>query len=199
MRRKNTASTPPKDFGEATEGFKRFTKFEMNEGGILEGLQIPSHLYLTGKAIHVLYRSDKWEKKSHDYIHEHEAGVKIYEPGGAFRVGPLRRRGGALLREDDDRYPLGEKTAVPKSLEPLVRASTTDEATSIYLLGECLGFTYEDDDGLVEVKTAQPYPELYSVPSGKALLVIDVSGSKAKLLFAIWGGGLDVKPEGIVG
>jgi hypothetical protein len=46
---------------------------------------------------------------------------------------------------------------------------------------------------------SKPRPELYAVPNGKVLLVIDTSGSQAKVVASLWGGKLDVRPEGIVG
>jgi hypothetical protein len=65
------------------------------------------------------------------------------------------------------------------------------------LLGQCLGFAYYDpeSDQEIEAKVTQPFPELYSIPSGKALLVIQ---SKRTVLALIWGGRLGVEARGIV-
>jgi hypothetical protein len=62
-------------------------------------------------------------------------------------------------------------------------------------LGLCLGFGYEDGEGPCEVEGRAPLPTLYSIPSGRALLIVQGT----KVLAMIWGGQLDVLPEGIVG
>ncbi len=68
----------------------------------------------------------------------------------------------------------------------------------LVLLGECLGFEYTDDDTgeLVEVGVKHPLPELYTIASGRALLVVQ---SKEKVLRMMWGGALGVEARGIVG
>lgn len=69
-------------------------------------------------------------------------------------------------------------------------------AGELVLLGKCLGFSYFDEDGeVVEVGARTPYPELYSIPSGRALVVVQ---GKSKILALIWGGRLGVEPRGIV-
>jgi hypothetical protein len=166
------APNPPRDLEHAAEGYRRFTKFEPQEVGILSGFRIPEHLMYIGEAIHVMYRSDKWEAKFHDYIHEHEAGVGIYVPEDS------------MLDSSD------EMVKTPKWLR---------EVESLYLLGDCLGFRYQPIEGKKRDARAKPRPELYSIPSGQALLVIDVHAPRATLQAAFWGGVLDVRPEGIVG
>jgi hypothetical protein len=69
------------------------------------------------------------------------------------------------------------------------------EATELALLGECLGFFFEDGDQEIEAKVVRPYPKLYSIPSGRALLVIQ---DERQVLALIWGGQLGVEPRGIV-
>lgn len=137
-------------------------------------LVIPAEAQLIGHAVHVLYRSDKLNPTTGedegwiDYIHEHDANVKVYRcdrsPGG----------------------PEGITRRVPAWLQ---RVDELD------WLGYCQGFAFEDDDGEKEVKGTKPYPELYCTPNGKALLVIQ---SKRTLLAMIWGGRLGVEPRGIV-
>lgn len=163
---------PPRDLEEALDGYSRFTEFDPQEVGLLEGLQIPEEMVCLGDAVHILYKSDKWEEKFHEYIHEHEAGVKVYVPMGA----------GLDLEEEE-----AEET--PDWLQ---------EVTSVYMLGLCIGFRYERDGKELDAEV-KPHPELYAIPSGKALLLIDVQGSRAKVVAALWGGSLDVRPEGIVG
>ena len=60
----------------------------------------------------------------------------------------------------------------------------------------CLGFSYDSGDGVVEAKVTKPYPELYTIPSGHALIVVQ---AKRKVLALIWGGKLRVERRGIVG
>lgn len=64
-------------------------------------------------------------------------------------------------------------------------------------LGHCLelGFCNEEGES-VEMKTTRPQPELYCIPSGKALLIVD---GKRRIEALIWGGGLHVTERGIVG
>lgn len=168
-RRKNP--TPPPDFDDAIEGYRRFTTFEPQEVGHLDGLVIPAYLYEVGKAVHVLYRSDKWEIKEHDYIHDHDPGVHVCMPS-------------------DDEFE-GKRVAVPDFIR---------QVETIYLLGKCLGFRFQPHEGPeIDAEGRSPYPELYAVPSGKALLVIETHKAKAKLVAAMWGGRLDIRSEGIVG
>lgn len=68
---------------------------------------------------------------------------------------------------------------------------------SLVRLGLCLGYEYEDESGeIVITEASSPLPELFSVPSGKSLLIIE---DRLKVHGVLWGGGLNVKPEGIVG
>jgi hypothetical protein len=164
---------PPEDFDDAVEGYERFTKFKPKEVGLLDGLVLPSRMYLVGEGIHVLYRSDKWEKKKHDYIHDHDPGVNV-----------------CLL--PDPMHDFGYK---PISVPDFIKNTKT-----IYLLGECIGFKFKRLDGRnAEAKITRPLPELYATPNGKALLVVETHGRRAKLAAAFWGGRLDVRAEGIVG
>ena len=159
----------PDDFDDALSGYRRFQKLEPREIGVFAGLHIPTRLARCGTIIHILYRSDKWENKEHNYIHEHDAGVMVCRPD--------------------------MRTGSPIEVPAAVR-----KATTLYRLGDCQGFRYEDEHGdPVDAKVRRPYPELYSIPSGKALLVIETHTSPARLAAAIWGGHLDVKDVGIVG
>jgi hypothetical protein len=97
--------------------------------------------------------------------------------------------GGVMCYRPDARGEI--KIAVPTFVQTV---------TTLYKLGDCLGFEYTDfDDQPVEAKVKQPLPELYATPDGKALLVIEVDGRSARLLAGFWGGALDVRAEGIVG
>lgn len=100
-----------------------------------------------------------------NYKHEHSAGV------GTYSTNP--RRG---YRE----------VAVPKwfrSCKVLVR------------LGDCLGYTYEDEHGELQAHlTPGGGPSLYCTSNGKGLVVV----SNGKIRTLIWGGKLGVEARGIV-
>lgn len=136
-------------------------------------LVIPDVCVCVGDALHVLYRSDKLNPETGedegmiDYIHEHGRGVRIY-----------RCDNGAE----------GEITTVPAWIR---------NTKELVKLGDCNGFAYADIAGGKKrrANATPPYPELYTTPSGKCLLVIQ---SKKRLLALIWGGRLGVEPRGIV-
>lgn len=140
-------------------------------GAFASGFTIPRTVHLGGKGKWVTYRSSKVDpatlkkpKRPVDYIHEFDAGVKIY------------------LTHGD-----GERVDVPdeyRDVEALTR------------LGLNLGFCFVDDDGEVEAVSEAPMPELYAIPSGHCLLVVQ---SKKKVLAMMWGGGLCVEARGIDG
>ena len=45
-------------------------------------LTIPKTVTCVGKAVAIMYASDKWERKVNYYKHDFETAVKIYAPGG---------------------------------------------------------------------------------------------------------------------
>lgn len=151
--------------------FEDFHKYEPRViGAFPSTFFIPESMEFAGPAIHVLYRSAKLDPVTYvrpdkpiDYIHEHEAGVKVYllDCGGPER-------------------------SVPRYIH------SVGELTR---LGKCLGFAYIDDEG-DEVEATCTNCDLYAIPSGKALLIIE---KKKKVLCMIWGGKLNVEPRGIVG
>jgi hypothetical protein len=171
----------PRDFDEAVDGYTTFHtgpgapmgKREPRQVGQLPGFRWPERCTIVGRAKHVMYRSDKWESRKYDYIHEHEHGVVV-------------------ARFDEESAPHHDK--VPGFI---------CDASTIYLLGECLGFAYETDDG-EEIEARTPRKdlkniELYAIPSNRALIVLDVSGRTARVEAMVWGGGLNVIDRGIIG
>lgn len=141
-------------------------------GSFHRELVIPGRAVCVGDAVNVLYRSDKLNPTTGedegwiDYIHDHKKGVQVY-------------------RCDPGAH--GTEHAVPAWLRDVHELSW---------LGDCLGFAFKDGDGReVEARGVKPLPELYTIPSGRALLVIQ---GKRKLLAMIWGGRLGVEPRGIV-
>jgi hypothetical protein len=107
-------TNPPPDFDAAVDGYKMFTAFEPRRVGTFEGLVIPETINVVGWGRSILYRSDKWEKKFHHYIHEFgknvnvglvgERGRKVRVPH-IFSVGTLYKLGtcqGIGLSSGDD-------------------------------------------------------------------------------------------------
>lgn len=155
--------------------FRRFhTRDWRGEGEFHPDLVIPDTVVCMGRAVHVCYRSDKLnptdgrDEGELDYIHHHDPGVHVYRPERA-------------------RGPGGEVVAVPAWLR------NVDQLT---WLGKCLEYRFKPDGaGEATAKGTDPLPELYTIPSGKALLVIQ---SKRTLVALIWGGRLGVERRGIV-
>jgi hypothetical protein len=160
-----------------TTALKKYLEFHQQEprkeGTFHPDLVIPREAILVGSAIQVLYRSDKLNPTTLedegwiDYFHDHDPGVKVYRT---------------------DRNADGEARAVPSWLY---------RVRELTWLGYCLGFSYLDELSGKErrAKGSAPLPELYTIPSGKALLVIQ---SKRRLLAMMWGGRLGVHARGIV-
>jgi hypothetical protein len=153
------------------EAFHQYEPIKVGEFG--RGFRIPREAIYVGEAKTMFYTSDKLNPETSEdegwihYFHEHEGGVRMY-----------------VTDESRD----GEVRSIPKwiwGVDALVR------------LGECDGFEYEDFDGvLVEAKSTGRKPEWYTIPSGKALLVIQ---DKRSVLAIVWGGDLDVEDRGVVG
>ena len=161
----------PRDFDRAMKGYRSFQQLEPREIGLLRGLVIPRQMTCIGEGVHILYRSDKWEDKENNYIHEHEGGLKYYVPRGK-----------------------GHEVRTPSFL--------MESDITLYRLGHCQGWAFkdpQDHEEIVDVTIHRPYPQLYSIASGKALLVVDDTGSSCRLVCAAWGGKLDVLDVGIVG
>ena len=160
----------PKAAADLYEAFHRFEPRRV--GSFAAGFKIPSSMHAQGRAVHVMYRSDKVDpatlrrpKRPVDYIHEHKPGVRTYLARGA-----------------------GERVEVPSFLR---------DADQLTLLGQCLGFAFEGSDGKeIEAVGKGRLPELYATPNGRALIVIQ---DKRQVLAAMWGGKLNVEPRGIVG
>lgn len=160
-----------------SNAIKKYIEFHQHEPkkvAFAAALNIPDRVICVGAAKNVLYRSDKLnpgtgeDEGELDYIHDHSRGVHVYRC---------------------DRGAVGVEVAVPAFLR---------NVRDIIKLGECLGFEYANDDGdIVQVQgnTTGGLPELYTIPSGKALLVVQ---SKRTILTMIWGGKLGVERRGIV-
>lgn len=153
--------------------YERFQGHEPRKiAAFSKAFRIPTIVTLAGPALNVMYRSDKNDPSTGkevrapiDYIHDHEEGVNVYRT---------------------DRSTGRGNKAVPGWI---------CDVDSLVLLGDCLGFTYDTDEGAIEAEPTRPLPELYTIPSGRALLVIQ---SKRTVLALIWGGRLGVEARGIV-
>jgi hypothetical protein len=176
MGRRNPDPDETPDADDAQEMFQRFHRFPPRKLGNFEpGFSIPKTCRKLGKAIYVTYRSDKVDpatlKRPHkpvDYIHEHDAGVGLYLPGDVAGYASID---------------------VP---------SWITKVTALSLIGLYTGVGYEDPvvKRKLEIESTAPYPELYTIPSGKALIVVQ---DKRKVVALTWGGGLGVEGRGIVG
>lgn len=183
-RRLNPARKNPDAPGleEGKAKFEEFHRYEHRKvGEFAKGFRVPSTMLLAGPAIHVTYESAKIDpstlRKPRNpvaYIHEHDAGVKLYVP--------------AAMADELDLDP-DATTRVPFA------AAGAADATLV-CLGNCLGYKFQLDGKPVEAESVDPLPELYCTPDGKCLLVIQ---SKRDVLAMMWGGALGVFARGIDG
>lgn len=154
---------------------KLYREFHQNEprrvGSFGPSFRIPARARAAGDALEVLYRSDKRDPAT----------------------GRQPRKPVDYIHEHDPGVRVYRTDGMPDTDVPEYIA----KATELVLLGECLGFAYHDEesDQEVEAQVRTPYPELYAVPSGKGLLVVQ---SKRSVLAVIWGGRLGVEARGIV-
>jgi hypothetical protein len=138
-------------------------------GTFRKGFCIPSQVACLGIADFVLYRSDKVDPAT---------GTAPNKPVDYIH----HHKKGVKV------YEPGEGRRVPKWLR---------ESKTLVLLGDCLGFGLETPEGdALEARVTRPYPELYTVPNGRALLVVS---QKRRVEALIWGGKLGVEARGIVG
>lgn len=156
----------------AEQLFADFHKYEASRiEAFPASFSIPDAANLAGPAVHVLYRSAKCDPIT--YIKPDAAIDYIHEHKTGVRVYRL---------DSDD----GVERSVPKYIHGV---------TTLVKLGKCLGFAYIDGGGDV-IEATCTNCDLYAIPSGKALLVVE---KKRNVLALIWGGKLDVEPRGIVG
>lgn len=154
--------------------FETFHQYDpISVGELHRRFRIPRYANYVGEAKTMFYTSDKLNPETGEdegwinYFHEHEGGVRMY-----------------VLGADRD----GERRRIPRWIY---------DTKALVRLGDCDGFEYVDFDGeTVEAKSTGKKPEWYTVPSGKALLVIQ---DKRSVLAIAWGGSLNVEWRGVVG
>lgn len=157
---------------QAADLYEAFHKRAPKRMGEFHSLRIPHEARFVGEAVHVLYRSAKRDPETLKI--PRRPIDYIHEHEGKVVCCRCDTRSGTVVE-------------VPGWIH---------RAAGLVRLGECLGFAYADERGTVEAEARAPLPVLYAIPSGKALVVVQ---SERKVLTMMWGGDLDVRPEGIVG
>ena len=178
MRRARRNHTPPPLDERGLEKYEEFSRLEPREAICEEDQFMPERAARVGKALHVMYRSAKIDPDTdkrprggaQNYIHEHDAGVHVYDP------------------EPDGELGHGDIEDVPEC----------DPNTTLVLLGQCLGLAWKSDvdDEEYECEWNDPEVELYCTTSGQMLVIV---GGKREILYLVWGGALGVEPRGIIG
>ena len=180
MTRRAAIDLPDSDDARAAvDKYEEFHRFEPHDLQWAPAtFRIPSIMYRCGSSLWVAYRSNKIDpatlrrpRGTVDYIHDHDAGVVTYV------AHPL----------DQD----AEGVEVPRRYQ---------DVESVTRLGDCLGFSFKGPDGEEEATTRRPMPELYTVPDGRCLLVIERRRQGRPVVAAMmWGGALGVFARGIDG
>lgn len=159
--------------GEPTKAIRMFRRFHTrdwrHEGDFHPDLEIPEHVELLGAGVKTDYRSDKLNPT--DGQDEGWIDYTHDHDAGVRMYRPVRGGGDVL---------------VPAWIR---------NVSELTWLGKCLGLSYRDDRGTHEAPGTEPLPELYAIPSGKALVVIQ---GKRSVVALIWGGRLGVERRGIV-
>lgn len=166
----NPSASGNPDREEAVEMYKQFWRLEPKSIGEFDpSFKIPERVSMAGSAIWITYRSGKKDPETLKKPKREVDYIHHFDPGVQ-----LYSVGGSA----------GE--SVPGWLR---------EVTSLTLLGTCLGWEMKSGDKKREAKATKPMPELYTIPSGRALLVIQ---DKREILAIFYGGDLGVEGRGIV-
>jgi len=73
--------TEAKDLKRAIRLFMDFTALDVSDvGKFPDEFALPESFHSIGKAMHIIYRSDKFDEGIHDYIHHFGPGVEGYVP-----------------------------------------------------------------------------------------------------------------------
>jgi hypothetical protein len=78
----------PEEVERAAEMYEKFHRLPVNKVDVDLEMEMPTHVTKVGRATHVMYRSGKVDPETgrkprapQNYIHDHDAGVDLYEPG----------------------------------------------------------------------------------------------------------------------
>ncbi len=174
--KRRTQAIPPGATA-AVDKYVEFHRYDPKQiGAFPASFVIPKIVYRAGRSKWVTYESSKVDpetlqkpRRPVSYIHEHDAGVTTYVTAPGDASDP-------------------EGISVPERFR---------DVPALTRLGFCLGFCFEDPDGEKhEARATHPFPDLYTVPDGKCLLVIQ---SRREIIAMMWGGGLGVFARGIDG
>jgi hypothetical protein len=163
----------PEEAEEAVDKYVEFHRYEPRRiGEFPASFRIPTHLNRAGRNLHVTYRSGKVDPAT---LRKPKRPVDYIHEHDA---------GVVCYTADGD----GPRVEVPARFR---------DVPALTRLGQSLGFAFEDVDGKkVVAESREPYPDLYTTPDGKCLLIIQ---SRKQVLAMIWGGGLGVFGRGIDG
>ncbi len=157
---------------DAVEMYTRFHRLEPTDiGEFAASMEFPARVRKLGKATWVTYRSGKVDpetlKKPHGTLDY------IHEHDAGVETFDLQGKA---------------DTDVPSFIR---------KTEALCRLGELLGFGWKDGEDVErEAESKTPLPVLYTIPSGKALVVVQ---DMREILAIMWGGGLGVEGRGIVG
>jgi hypothetical protein len=133
----------PRDFKRGVEKYEEFHDFDPKNYGPLSMGQLPTTVYYAGRMLWTAYASDKWERRNHNYIHDHDHGPKVYVASAASGV---------------------RAVSLPEWLR---------NVKTFVKLGRCIGLGFKAPDGNEIEAQGDGTTELYTTPNGKALVVIE--------------------------
>ena len=190
---KYARSNPGRDLDIGIDKYIEFHQYgPQKTGRFTEALKIPFDVFEVGAAEWMFYASSKWEHKQNFYMHEHGWNVTCYLTDG----GNKRTEVPGKYRDVESLVRLGQCRGGPAKL-PARAKDLRDNVGKTANESKGLGFVWTDNDGKLDgAMVGSPYPELYCTTDGGCLLVIE---GKKKIRAMIWGGGMRVKAEGIVG
>lgn len=184
MARRNPATPETREAAVAKyEQFHRYKPEKITE--FAKGFAIPDEMIVGGTAKYTTYRSGKVDpstlkkpSRPVDYIHEHDAGVRVY-----------------LAIDHDFEDELFDDVETSE-IDLIDVPDQIRQVEALVKLGESLGFAFKMGGDLVEYEGSRPLPELYCTPDGACLLIIQ---DRRDVVAMIWGGGLGVFARGIDG
>lgn len=167
--KKNPSVIPP-EARKAAKMYELFWKLDPTDiGEFHSSFKIPAKVALVGAAKWITYSSGKKDPETLKLPKKPVDYIHTFDAGVQL-------------------YAMGERGDQNVPAEVVA-------ATALTLLGVCLGWQVVQDGKKREAEATAPMPELYTIPSGRALLVIQ---DKREILAIFWGGQLGVEGRGIV-